>query len=113
MIDTLVWLYSVIPWGWYLCLAIWILLLGPDMGYGPATVYGICMSTIFTIVYYMLAFMWMMSFGIFFETPWDMPWWLWTILALAGIGSVGPAVATTVIHHKSDERVSSVTITKK
>jgi len=100
------WIFNHIAWWWWVGLIACTFVLR-EMGLCFAAFTYCIMSLMFVLVY----FMWCMTFGIFFDSIWDMPWWCW--LLIGGMALPGVAQASTVIYHRSDERVSNITITRK
>lgn len=100
------WIFNHIAWWWWLGLVAVVFFLR-EMGLFFAA-FTYCMMSLGLLCLY---FLWCMSIGMFFDSVWDMPWWMWLIIA--GMAVPGVAQASTVITHRSDERVSNVTITRK
>ena len=90
------WLINVTPWWWYVGLAVFLLATASGIGVLSSCGMYIVMSIMLVFLYYFFGFIWMFTLGLFFNSPWDMPWWLWVILILAGLGSGGPAATYLV-----------------
>ena len=104
------WLFNHIPTWWWVVLVIWTIAFRAIGIFISAALYILLSITLLG-----LYGLWCVSFGLFFPSIWDMPWWLWVLLVFSAVpfAGAGVAQATTIIHHRSDERVSDVTITRK
>lgn len=99
----ILWIFSHIAWWWWLGL-VGCVVLCREIGWFT----GIMLWISMTIGAFCLYGLWSLTLGLFFDSVWDLPWWCWLLLLAGGAGT-----ATTTITHGSNERVSSVTITKK
>jgi FtsH-binding integral membrane protein len=86
------WILSHIPtWWWYgligFTLVSWVLSKGESI---VLMAFGYIMISFGLLCLYGL---WLMSFGWFFDSPLDMPWWCWVIALFAG----GPPTATFLV----------------